>query len=111
MHLIGTKKLRAMLSVALVGLVFSCGLVFGQGTSGSLSGQVTDPTGAAIVGANVTLTNIGTNYVQVATTDATGVYQFKLVPPRCSPIKRLARTRTGHNCRLLSNTSAKVIFF
>src|ERR1017187_9848168 len=81
MHLIGAKKLRAILSIALVGFVCTCGLVFGQGRSGSLNGQVTDPTGAAIVGANVTLTNVGTNYVQVSTTDATGVYQFKLVPP------------------------------
>jgi len=81
MHLIGAKTLRALLLVVFVGLVCSCGLIYGQGTNGSLTGQVTDPTGAVIVGAIVNLTNVGTNYVQTATTDSTGFYQFKLVPP------------------------------
>ena len=81
MHLIGAKELRAMLLVAFVGFVCSCGLVFGQGTSGSITGQITDSTGAAIVGATVTLNNVGTNYAQTTTSDSTGVYQFKLVQP------------------------------
>ncbi len=81
MQLISAGKLRAMLLVALVGLVTSCGLVYGQGTNGSLTGQITDPTGAAIVGATVSLTNIGTNSVQTDKADPSGVYTFKLVPP------------------------------
>ncbi len=81
MHLIGAKELRAMLLVALLGLVGSCGLVFGQGTNGSLTGQITDPTGAAIVSATVSLTNVGTNFVQTQKSDASGIYMFKLVPP------------------------------
>jgi hypothetical protein len=80
MHLIGAKRLRALLLVAIIGLACSCGLIYGQGTNGSLTGQVTDPTGAAIVGANVTLTDTGTGDSQVEKTDATGVYLFKLVP-------------------------------
>ena len=51
MHLIGAKRLRALLLVAIIGLACSCGLIYGQGTNGFLTGQVTDPTGAAIVGA------------------------------------------------------------
>jgi hypothetical protein len=80
MHLIGSKELRALLLVAIIGLACSCGLIYGQGTNGSLTGQVTDPTGAAIVGANVTLTDTGTGDSQVEKTDSTGVYLFKLVP-------------------------------
>ena len=52
-----------------------------QGTYGSLTGQVTDPSGAVIPNASVTLTNMGTNYTRTATSDATGVYLFKLVSP------------------------------
>ncbi len=81
MQLIGAKEFRALLLVALIGLGCSCGLVYGQGTNGSLTGQVTDPTGAAIVGATVTLTDASTTYSQVQKTDATGVYLFNLVSP------------------------------
>lgn len=81
MHLIGAKEFRALLLVALIGLACSCGLMYGQGTNGSLTGQITDPTGAAIVGANVTLTNTGTSESQIEKTDTTGAYLFKLVPP------------------------------
>ena len=81
MHLISAKCLRALLLVIVVGLLSSGVHVFGQGTNGSLTGLVSDPSGAAVVGATVTLTNVDTNYSQTMTTDNTGVYQFKLVPP------------------------------
>jgi hypothetical protein len=80
MQLTNAKNLRALMLAVLVGLAGSCALVYGQGTNGSLTGQVTDPLGAAIPGAAVTLTNVDTNYPQKAVTDGQGVYQFKLVP-------------------------------
>ncbi len=52
-----------------------------QGTSGSLTGQITDPSGATVVGATVTLKNVDTNYLQTATTDNTGIYLLKPVMP------------------------------
>jgi len=81
MQLISAKGIRALLLMFVFGFVSSAALLFGQGTTGSLSGQVTDSMGAVIPGAAVTLTNIDTNYPQSATTDSQGVYQFKLVPP------------------------------
>jgi carboxypeptidase family protein len=53
----------------------------GQGTSGSLSGEVSDPAGAMITGATVTLTNLGTNYAQTEKTDSNGAYIIKPVEP------------------------------
>src|SRR5690349_5366752 len=47
----------------------------------SLRGTVTDPTGAAVPGATVTLTNTATNQKVVATTDANGIYQFSALQP------------------------------
>ncbi|MGB7549252.1 MAG: carboxypeptidase-like regulatory domain-containing protein [Terracidiphilus sp.] len=81
MQLINAKNLRALLLAVLVVLVGSNVLVYGQGTSGSLTGQITDPSGAAIVGATVTLTNVGTNFSQIVTADSTGIYLFKPVQP------------------------------
>src|SRR5690348_6351390 len=48
---------------------------------GSLHGTVTDPQGAAISGANVTLLNTATNQKTVSTTDANGIYHFNALPP------------------------------
>ena len=78
MQLIDARKLRATLLVALVGLVSACGLVYGQGTNGSLTGQVTDSTGAAIVGAKVT-TNMRTNFsfLRHGPSDLTTLYELQ----------------------------------
>ena len=50
-------------------------------TTGALSGVVSDPSGAIIVGATVTATNTGTGATRTTTTTATGLYQFSLLPP------------------------------
>src|SRR5215470_14245497 len=47
----------------------------------SLRGTVTDPQGAAVNGATVTLTNTDTNQNLVSTSDANGIYQFNALPP------------------------------
>ena len=46
----------------------------------SIQGVVTDPSGAVIPGATLTLTNIGTGEKQVRTSDASGVYNFNALP-------------------------------
>src|SRR5258708_14166813 len=49
-----------------------------QTTTGSIVGTVSDPSGAVIAGANITVTNIDTAIAVKTTTDATGNYA---VPP------------------------------
>ncbi len=68
-----------MMAVGLILLASAKGTL-AQGTSGSVSGSVTDPTGAAIPGATVTLSNPLTGYNHVVTTDSGGAYQFTNVP-------------------------------
>jgi hypothetical protein len=51
-----------------------------QGTT-SLSGNVTDATGAVIPGAEVTLINSATNATRTATTNEVGAYLFAQLPP------------------------------
>jgi hypothetical protein len=58
-------------------LVIACVLVFGQGTTSRLVGTVTDPTGALVPGAQVTLTNEGTGVSFTTTTTQAGTYVFE----------------------------------
>ncbi len=48
---------------------------------GSLTGRVTDSTGAALVGAAVSVKNVETNIVNSTTTNDDGVYNFPLLQP------------------------------
>ena len=63
-------------------VVFSlCPFTYGQSTYGSISGAVTDSTGAAIPGAQVTLTNTGTAVTQTQSSSSDGLYTFvNLIP-------------------------------
>jgi hypothetical protein len=74
------KLLRILLLVIVVGLLGSGFLAYGQGTSASMTGNVTDPAGAAIIGATVTVTNIDTNFTQSAKTNSIGIYQIRPLP-------------------------------
>ena len=55
---------------------------FGQAsaTSGEITGTITDPSGAALPGATVEITNTGTGLKQTATTTDSGLYRFSLLP-------------------------------
>ena len=50
-------------------------------TTGEITGTVTDPSGAVIAGATVTLTSPGTGSVRTDSTDVSGVYRFPLLQP------------------------------
>lgn len=73
-----------------------------QTTYGSLSGTVTDPSGAAEPGATVTLKNMATAEQQVQTTGDTGLYSFvNLIPGQYritvekTGFKRVSRENVG----------------
>jgi len=51
-----------------------------QATTGVIEGNVTDPSGAAISGAKVTATNIGTQLERQTTSDSNGFYRVVLLP-------------------------------
>ncbi len=54
---------------------------FGQGLTGSISGTVTDPSGAAIPDAEITLTNIATSQGRQTKSDASGDFVFTQLLP------------------------------
>ena len=55
-------------------------LLTAQVQNGQFTGVVTDPTGAAIADAKVTVLNPSTNFTDTATTNQSGVYTIKELP-------------------------------
>ena len=51
------------------------------GSAGTVSGKVTDPNGAVVVGATVTITNMTTNQSFSTTTSSDGSYSSPVLPP------------------------------
>src|SRR5258707_13280972 len=63
-------------------MILACsGVAWSQSVQGVITGTITDPTGAVVPGATVTITNAGTNISQSTTTGSDGSYRFSLVPP------------------------------
>ena len=73
------NKLRFCLT-CLVVLLFAVAS-FAQIQNGQFAGTVTDPSGAAVPNAKVTITNAGTGLAVTATTNATGAYLLSEMPP------------------------------
>ena len=78
--------------------------VFGQ-TSGEITGAVSDSTGAAAAGANVTLTNVSTNAVRATATTDAGDYSFPSVPPGVYNVKV---ARQGFKAAVSENVQVQV---
>ncbi len=66
----------------------------------SIQGSVTDPTGAVVPGATLTLTDQATNKVLTATSNADGVYNFDALPPDHF---KLTATATGFKQKVIQD--------
>jgi hypothetical protein len=79
-----TSRQRRWASILLAALVLLATLApkaVGQGITGSITGTVTDPTGAPIAGASVTIREVETNAVRVETTSDAGTYTVTQLAP------------------------------
>ena len=65
----------------LLPLILSTVCVFGQTTSGSISGEVVDQQQAAVVGATATIRDESRGFIQTATTDREGRFVFPTLSP------------------------------
>ena len=61
-------------------LLFTCNM-WAQGGTGELSGVVTDPSGAVVPNAQITLSNNATGDKRTAVTTGAGIYRFSALPP------------------------------
>jgi Carboxypeptidase regulatory-like domain len=75
-QLLPVVALLALLALLLPGLAAAQSVV-----TGGISGTVTDPTGAVIVGAKITLSDPATGATQTVTSSASGVYNLALLKP------------------------------
>jgi hypothetical protein len=79
MQIRGVKFALVLLTVVCLAGALS---VWAQSTStGTVAGTITDPSGAVVAGATVTLTDTATNAARTAATNATGRYFFADVAP------------------------------
>src|SRR5580658_5347682 len=70
------RVMRFVAAICLIALP-----AFGQSiNSGTVTGQVSDPSGAVVAGATVRLTNAVTGYEQSVTADSNGAFRFNSVP-------------------------------
>jgi hypothetical protein len=62
-------------------LIVPSTMLFGQGYFGTVSGELTDASGAVVQGAKVVLADQQKGFTFKATSDATGRYLFRAIPP------------------------------
>src|SRR5215470_1387034 len=76
------SPLKGIRVLAFLGLASVAYLnLFAQTTTGRILGEVYDPTGAAVVGATVTVTEPQRAINRSVTTDSFGAYVFSALPP------------------------------
>ena len=77
-----SNGLRAILRGLLFTILFTIPVtLFGQGYFGTVSGEITDSSGAVVPGVKVTLADQQKGYLFVTTSDSVGRYLFTSVPP------------------------------
>ena len=77
-----TSVRRVIVAAFVVLSSFACSSAHAQnaGNSGTLTGVISDPTGAVVEGALVTIVNAVSGYNRSSTTDSAGHYQFSNLP-------------------------------
>lgn len=107
------KKLISMSSVALSVMLLSVS-IFAQSQTGEISGTVTDPNGAVVPNATVTVTGVSVGLTRTATTNSDGFYAFRLMPPGLYNVSVAAvsgfsaKTVSNQNVALESVTTVNV---
>ncbi len=107
------RRLQFCLTVfAVLALTFSA---FAQVQNGQFTGAVSDPTGAAIANAKVTVTNLGTNLSVTVTSNANGAYSATQLPvgsykltAEAPGFKRLTDTNVTLNAGSIAHVDFKL---
>jgi hypothetical protein len=100
------RSVKLALVLVLMGCLGSVLPAIAQSTStGSVTGSVSDPTGAVVAGATVTLTDISTSIARATTTNAAGRYIYVDVNPG---LYSIAVSKTGFATTKTENQEVKV---
>jgi hypothetical protein len=101
--MLGSVARFAGIAIAL--LVLSSARAWAQTPTGEITGTVTDPSGAVVADATVTLTNPATNAVRTTKTNSTGIYDLPALPPGTYTLKVEMQ---GFNAELRSGIELQV---
>ncbi|HKX83375.1 MAG TPA: carboxypeptidase-like regulatory domain-containing protein, partial [Pyrinomonadaceae bacterium] len=85
------KNITRAVSLTTIAFMFSI-IALGQSNTGSITGVVSDPNGAVVPNATVTVTNQGTNEKHVVQTDGDGRYE---VPVLSTGVYTVEASATG----------------
>jgi hypothetical protein len=72
--------MRSLIRIAIAMLMLASAIALAQVSKGSISGTVVDPSGAAVVEAEVRVTALDTNQVSTSVTGGTGGFKLSLLP-------------------------------
>ena len=91
-------KTRTIFTALMLSMLVSYALA--QTSRGTVSGLVTDPTGAVVAGATVTLTNTATNVTRTTVTNEQGNYRIEALDPgpyilKCEATGFSSMSKTG----------------
>ncbi len=117
-RVLGLRVVSPLLSLSRLGVLVACtvllaGYGFGQTTTGSIFGTVTDQTGSVVANANVTATDVATGIARSAQSNASGNYLFPSVPAGDYTVTAQAKgfgTETLNGLHVDVNQSAEAPF-
>src|ERR1019366_7652484 len=101
---------RLAVLIGLLGAALA--MAFAQ-TGGQITGEVSDPTGALVPNATVTVTNSVTNMARTTTTNTSGLYSFPALTPGMYQVKAVAsgfQTAVTSDVELQVQQTARVDF-
>jgi Carboxypeptidase regulatory-like domain len=109
-HFLGSNTSLATYFVRMAGLILVLAMMAGVRVSAqsnsSVTGVVTDSTGAIMSGVDVQLTNVGDGFARATKTNDAGVYEFLQVPPGID--YTLTFSRTGFRTFTLEKVTLSV---
>ncbi len=72
--------MNAFRKVVFLSFAATGAILYAQGTSGNITGQVSDPSGLGVPGVRITATNVATNVATATTSTGTGNYNVAVYP-------------------------------
>ena len=102
-----SQATRFATALALAMLCVVPSSAFAQAVTGTLLGNVTDSSGAAVPGATVTATEIQTNISRTAVTNETGYYIFSSLQNGTYSVRPSCRASRKSSARTSRSTSTR----
>ena len=101
--MLSRKIIAPTITLTLLFMLWSIAASAQSLTQGNILGTVTDPSGAVVPGATVTLKNDNTGATLTRTTNNSGFYEFALLPPGSYTLSVTAQSYQGASQRVTAS--------